>query len=117
MVSGDVVLYADDDNYYLGEAFASFCAALGDPMPDWGIFPMDKFGELFCDGMPGRGRTDTNQIFHKPIVAGTEIRFPALPDYDADGLFAERLAELVPMTVIDTGRPLVRLEIHKRGEP
>jgi GT2 family glycosyltransferase len=122
MVTGDIVLYADDDNYYLGEALAELRMALGDPLPDWGVFRIDhpapegkSRSEWGISDPPRLGSTDMNQIFHKPRIRGFQVEYPAGPYYNADGRMVEWLKTIAPWKIADTGRPLLCIEQHNEG--
>jgi hypothetical protein len=110
-VTGDYVLYLDDDDYHVSETLAVLAqeiAALPSP-PIWGIFPILRHGRLFFNVPPGHSLTCSNQFFHRPRVDGRELRYPQA-GYCADGTFIDSLRESYPYARIDPGGPLAVVE-------
>jgi hypothetical protein len=68
-VRGDYMLYLDDDDVYLGEVFQILNREISDEI--WGIFPIERFGELFLNLPPRINLTSGTQFFCKPLY-----RFP-----------------------------------------
>lgn len=120
---GEYICYLDDDDYYID------CNVLNGIMrrmedggwPIWGILPL-KF--VFEDGnsrvMIGtpvqRGNCGTGHIVHKREVNGEQVRFPARPEYDADGYFVEDMKKRYGDPLQLGSEPLIVVNGASRGK-
>lgn len=100
-VRGDYVLYLDDDDVYLGEVFQILNREISDEI--WGIFPIERFGELFLNLPPRINLTSGAQFFCKPLYP-----FPNINAYAADGELIEFLRNKHSYLVVNSP-PLVRV--------
>lgn len=99
----DYVIYLDDDNWHLGESLTILDRELcRRNEPNWGVFPIFQFGKRLFDLNPGKERTDTNQIYHKPMIGGQPIRFLNRNEYATDGLMVEWLKTLDKPVMVNT---------------
>jgi O-antigen biosynthesis protein len=113
-VRGDYILGLDDDNYLLHDrALETLSRSLAGA--DWAVFPMVRAGRYFFADPPGRKRTDLAQMVYRPIIRGQPIRYPCVPDYDADGILCEALKALAPPRMLAEVGPLVMYEKANRG--
>jgi hypothetical protein len=110
----DYVLYLDDDNFYLGEALQHLNSAL-QSLPNWGVFPMMRFGEIFFNDPPGKNRTDTNQFFHRPRIDGQAIRYLNRNEYCTDGLMVDWLKAISSPLMIDYLDPVTQTDSRGYG--
>lgn len=93
-VRGDYLLYLDDDDFYLGEVFQTLNREIKDEV--WGIFPVERFGQVFFNIPPGKCQTTCNQFFYRPLYP-----FPDNNNYQADGELIDLLRERHPYLVIN----------------
>jgi GT2 family glycosyltransferase len=117
LITGDYVLYLDDDNHYHIRSRALLADAIlrMDKRPNWGIFPMMRLGRRFFNMPPGVNQTDTGQFFHRPVIRRRPIRFPDVNLYNADGMFVEQLKKYCEPAFVDPGIPLVNMPIRSFG--
>lgn len=106
-VSGDYLLYLDDDDVYLGEAFEQLNAAISDEF--WGVFPIERFGQLFLNLPPQMCQTSGIQFFCKPVYP-----WPDVDDYCADGSQIDFLRDHHPYLVVNSP-PLARVVSQGKG--
>lgn len=106
-VTGDYLLYMDDDDVYLGEAFETLNREIGDEM--WGVFPVERFGHVFFNIPPGHSMTCSNQFFCKPLHP-----WPDNASYCADGEFVDFLRETYPYLVVNS-EPLAQVRAIGSG--
>lgn len=106
-VRGDYVLYLDDDDVYLGEVFQILNREISDEI--WGVFPIERFGELFLNLPPRINLTSGTQFFCKPLYP-----FPNNNTYAADGELIEVLRNKHSYLVINSP-PLVRVAKQNFG--
>ena len=104
-VCGDYLLYLDDDDSYLGEVFEILNGQIKDEV--WGVFPIERFGEIFFNFPPRMCHTCSNQFFYKPLYP-----HPDNDNYCADGELIDLLRERHPYLVINS-TPLAR--VTKQG--
>lgn len=114
---GEWIGYIDDDDFYSDEN--SFRRVLDviiklKPGQEWVVAPMLYQGQLW-PGEPVIGKIGTCQMFHKRQVALRTIRWPAIPDYAADGIFAESLLHTYGPPARVEGRALAAVEFHNYG--
>lgn len=83
-VKSDYVLYLDDDDVYLGEVFQILNQEISNEV--WGVFPIERFGELFLNLPPRINHTCSLQFFSKPLYP-----WPNHAGYAADGELIELL--------------------------
>jgi len=107
LVTGDYLLYLDDDDVYTGEVFRTLNEQIGDEV--WGIFPIVRLGELFLLVPPGLCRTCSNQFYYKPLYP-----YPDNDDYEADGQLVDKLRENHPYKIIRSS-PLARVAKEGMG--
>jgi glycosyltransferase involved in cell wall biosynthesis len=109
---GDYVIYLDDDNYFAhDEALADIAACLTD-RPMWAIFPIMRFGQRFFSANPGVCHTDSaNMVIRRDIA-----QWPDVPDYTADGIFAEQLKGKYPFAAFPDCRPIINVPVQGKGE-
>ena len=85
--TGEYVYYLDDDNYLASPLSLEYLKAV---TGEWALVPMSSSSDIshryFADP-PGRGRTDTGMY----VIRREPARWPDIPNYEADGLFAEEL--------------------------
>jgi len=112
-VTGDIITYADDDNYYINDALAVLNAGVEEA--SWGVFPMLREGNRFLNPCVGDCCTDNNQIFHKPVIKGIEIRYIPYDIPSADGKMAEGLSRLSKPLIMDTVPELLVMEEALHG--
>jgi SAM-dependent methyltransferase len=117
LITGDYILYLDDDNYYHSRSLALLAEAIMrmEPRPEWGVFPMVRLGQVFFNISPGKNRTDTGQFFHKPIIHGKEIRYLPLSEYNADGEMVDRLSLICKPAIINPDIPLINMPVRSFG--
>lgn len=106
-VRGDYLLYLDDDDMYLGEVFQTLNREIADEV--WGIYPVERFGEIFFNIPPGTCRTTSNQFFYRPLYP-----WPDNGNYEADGELIDLLRENHPYLVINSA-PLARVTKQNWG--
>lgn len=106
-VAGDYVLYMDDDDVYLGEAFAVLNGEISDEV--WGVFPVERFGHVFFNLPPRICHTTSNQFFYRPVCP-----WPDNDNYMADGELIELLRGQHPYLVINS-EPLARVTRQGMG--
>lgn len=106
-VRGDYVLYLDDDDVYLGEVFQILNREISDEI--WGVFPIERFGELFMNLPPRINHTCSVQFFYKPLYP-----YPNNASYAADGELIEFLRERHSYLVVNAP-PLVRVAKQSFG--
>jgi len=108
-IAGDYVLGLDDDNYLLHDRVLEL---LGRSLrgADWAVYPILYMGRYMFMDPPGRRRTDLAQMVYRPVIAGQEIRFPRVPNYDGDGILCEWLKKLAPPRMLQDVGPLVMYE-------
>ncbi len=106
-ISGDYVLYLDDDDVYLGEAFQILNREISDEM--WGVFLIERFGEPFLNLPPQTNFTSGIQFFCKPIYP-----WPNNNVYTADGELIDFLREKHSYLVINSP-PLARVSQQRFG--
>lgn len=107
-VSGDYLLYLDDDDVYLGEVFETLNQQLSDQV--WGVFPIERFGVVFFNLPPRKCYTASCQFFYKPLYP-----FPESNDYCADGDLVDLLRERHPYLAIRS-KPLARVARQGQGK-
>jgi len=106
-VYGDYLVYLDDDDVYLGEVFQILNREISDEV--WGVFPIERFGELFLHLPPRINFTSGAQFFYKPIYP-----YPDGSSYAADGELIEFLRVKHSYLVINSP-PLVRVAKQNFG--
>ena len=104
---GDYLLYLDDDDIYLGEVFQTLNREISDEV--WGVFPIERFGELFLNLPPRINLTSGAQFFCKPLYP-----FPNISAYAADGELIEFLRDKHSYLVVNSP-PLVRVAQQNFG--
>lgn len=86
--SGDVIMYLDDDDYYLDNCLEKVNNALTLSIGfKWGYFALMRKGERFFHYPPEYGKIGTSQLFHRRDYA----RWLASTSYAADWEFARDL--------------------------
>jgi glycosyltransferase involved in cell wall biosynthesis len=108
LVTGDYLLYLDDDDVYIGEVFKTLNEQIRDEV--WGVFPIERLGELLLLIPPGLCRTCSNQFYYKPLYP-----YPATDDYEADGQLVDQLRANHPYRIIRSG-PLARVDKESLGK-
>lgn len=108
LVTGDYLLYLDDDDVYIGEVFKTLNEQITDEV--WGVFPIERLGELLLLIPPGRCRTCSNQFYYQPLYP-----YPANEDYEADGQLIDELRKNHPYRIIRSG-PLARVDKESLGQ-
>jgi glycosyltransferase involved in cell wall biosynthesis len=111
LIGGDYVLHIDDDDVYLGEALQTLAGLIEDSA--WGLFPIERFGEVFFNLPPSQGRVCSNQFFYRPFIGGEAYRYTDNDSYDADWMLVERLLRH-PYQVIEC-EPLARVTVQHFG--
>jgi hypothetical protein len=113
---GTYMLYVDDDDFLLPDAIATLHNELQrhQPLPIWGVFPIERFGQRFLIIPPGHSRTCSTQVFHQRLAGGCELRFP-IAEYCADGAFVDSLLARFPYVCIDPGSPLAVVDQQNLG--
>lgn len=106
-VRGDYVLYLDDDDVYLGEVFEILNREISDEI--WGVFPIERFGELFLNLPPADQLDLRDAVFCKPIYP-----YPNNNTYAADGEMIEFLPNKHSYLVVNSP-PLVRVTKQNFG--
>lgn len=116
-ITGDYVVYLDDDNHYHKRSLSLLADAIMSAKKEvnWGIFPMVRMGQIFFNFPPGKNRTDTGQFFHKPVINGVPIQYLATNDYAADGELVELLKKSGPPYVVDPKIPLINMPVRSFG--
>lgn len=112
LVTGDYILYMDDDDWFINDTMAVIAKELGDKRPEWGVFPALRMGEIFHNLPPAASMTTSIQHFHKKFDSeGNEIRWMS-GWYGKDGEWIEEMKKKYEPYILDT-EPLVRVEeIH-----
>jgi glycosyltransferase involved in cell wall biosynthesis len=83
--TGDYILYTDDDDLVYTHCVAQLTSALEDsPDFNWGYFSINRLGERFFNIPPRGGFITGQQIFHRPIINGKEIRWGRGQNYCGD---------------------------------
>jgi len=116
--SGHYVMYIDDDDYYLPNAFLMIDAWLADkePKPAWCVFPAKRYGALFFAWPPAICQTVSCQFLHANRINGNKILWPNDDQsYVSDGKFIESLKRLANPHKMDTGEPLVCVDKSSGG--
>jgi glycosyltransferase involved in cell wall biosynthesis len=106
-VTGDYLLYMDDDDVYIGEAFEVLNREITDEV--WGVFPVERFGQIFFNIPPAICHTTSNQFFYRPLYP-----WPDNDSYIADGELIELLREHHPYLVVNSV-PLARVTTQGMG--
>lgn len=116
-ITGDYVLYLDDDNFYHKRSLALLADAImrAYKEPHWGIFPMIRLRQHFFNVPPGKNMTDTGQFFHRPLIHGQEIKYLAIDDYAADGELVEKLNSICDPLIVDPKIPLINMPVRSFG--
>lgn len=88
-ITGDVVLYLDDDDLHVNDTMKTLVGSIGDA--PWGVFPALRMGERFFNPQPGKCATMNCQIFHRKVIRGVRIVYPHAGFGCADGDLIELL--------------------------
>jgi len=107
LARGDYLLYLDDDDVYLGEAFATLDREICDEV--WGVFPIERFGEVFLNLPPRTNFTSGIQFFSKPLYP-----WPDNGVYTADGQIVDLLRDRHSYLVVNSP-PLARITEQRYG--
>ena len=107
-VVGDYLLYMDDDDIYLSEAFEILDSRISDEV--WGVFPIERFGVIFFNLPPRMCHTCGIQFLYKPLYP-----WPDNDAYCADGELIDFLRDHHPYLIIDS-EPLARVVNQGKGE-
>lgn len=118
-VTGNYVMYLDDDDWYLGNAFhkiANFIIA--NDKPFFGIYPCLRASSIFFNQPPGSCMTVSCQYFHRSIDENGE-RIKWLEDdysrsYLLDGAFVDYLRERFGFVALHC-EPLVQVDYASSG--
>jgi hypothetical protein len=127
-VTGDLIGYLDDDDYFDEQAFELISEQLKkiDKIPDAIVYPANRFGQKFFNIPPGCCMTVTGQYMHKPEIQinsflTKEVRWVKPPDNDKgyfhDGYFIESLKEFTEFTPLEIDKNLVHIERSNHGNP
>jgi O-antigen biosynthesis protein len=100
LATGDYVLRLDDDNYLADDNVLEDLKVVDKP---WAIFPITRFGERFFNDPPGVRKTDSGSI----LVRRDAGPWPALSQYDTDGIFVVELLGKHPYQALPDSRPLM----------
>jgi hypothetical protein len=114
---GEYLIYLDDDDTFAPNALGILDEAirsLPEP-PVWGTFPILFLGKPLHK-LPAQTGNTMNQIFHKKMHDGYQLRWPAEPIYSGDGLMADMLSAQFPHTAIHT-EPIVIVAGVSAGWP
>lgn len=103
-VSGEYVIYLDDDDYLADENVFRTLEQVSAP---WAIFPVMRCGEFWFHDPPGFCKTGSGMFIYKKELG----RYPDTAEYCADGKLVEELTRHPYQAVTD--RPLMIYE--KRG--
>lgn len=114
VATGDYVLYLDDDNYLadddvLGDIAKNLQDSNG---PDFAVFPILRHGQIFFTNLPRSCHIDTANLVIKREFA----QWPKIPDYTADGIFAESLVRNHSFVAFADSRPIVIMEKSNEGK-
>lgn len=101
-ISGDYVLYLDDDDYYKPNALETLDKNIKGEI--FGIFPIHYCGRPhFLQIPPGENRTSICQYYHKPFDdKGLPLAYPNVRKYSIDSWFAGDLAKKYGYKVIES---------------
>jgi glycosyltransferase involved in cell wall biosynthesis len=101
-ITGDYVLYLDDDDYWINDTLAVLAKAVEDAnYPDWGVFPARRWDGRFFNPKPGDCATTSCQFFHKPVIKGVEIRWIPYNISSPDGKLVQGLTYLSEPLMVD----------------
>lgn len=113
--TGTYVIYLDDDNYFSSpESLTNIASQLAQAsLPPWAIFPILRFGSIFCDPSPGVCHTDSANM----VIRWEYAEWPDRRDYTADGILAEQLVREQPgFRVFFDCPPIITVPIQSKGE-
>lgn len=117
LATGDYVAYLDDDNEYLPHHVSTLVAVLERSGTDFACsqWHMGTSGHVHGWAPPGRGRTDTSSIMHRPGVLAHATWNPEV-GYENDGALVEAwIAAGATWTFV--AEPTFVLHGHRRGAP
>ncbi len=104
LVTGDIILYLDDDDILYPNCMETIQRWLEEnPTYDWGYFPILKGGGIFFHSPPAGGLITGGQVFHKKTTSdGVDVRWTEQAEYCGDWEFISRcLVHLPPLLVGD----------------
>jgi hypothetical protein len=85
LITGDYVLYLDDDDYYVNDCLGVLAGLIKDE--DWGVFRCKLQGDILLWEDPGLCNTASMQFYHRPVINGYEMKWPMWghPETGMDG--------------------------------
>lgn len=112
--TGDYILHLDDDNLLADQhVLRDIATAIEDAgFPEIAVFPIERHGQWFYSVPPRLCHTDTANLVVKREIA----RWPDIPDYTADGIWAERLVVDHGYTGFQYFRPIVVMPFSSEGK-
>ena len=123
-VTGDLVMYLDDDDYYIhkNEPFQTLVNYFNNhfkdkPLPNLGIFPARRLEQRFFNFPPQVNRTMSCQYFHKPVIKGLPIQWRVVDrkSYVSDWQFLHSVLRKTVPTKIAIEKELVCVNKISRG--
>ena len=123
-VAGDLVMYLDDDDYYIyrNEPFQRLvdyfnCYFPNKLLPNLGVFPARRLGQRFFHFPPRLDLTVSCQYFHKPIINGLPIQWRVVDrkSYISDWQFLHSVLQKTKPTKIKIDSELVCVSKISRG--
>lgn len=116
-VTGDYILYTDDDDLVYPECVEYLINSINtEPQFDWGMFPIKRLGATFFNPPPRGGLITGQQFYHKPIINGEEIRWCQGQVYCADWELVARCLLYLPYAVFGNLPPLAEIYKYNHGE-
>lgn len=118
--TGDYIMYLDDDDIYLPDAFKTIADFIEqNDYPTFGVYPCLRFGQIFFNDPPNICQTVSCQYFHKRVDNnGNLIRW--LEDdftgsYLLDGQFVNYLRDNYGYVLLNC-KPLTQVDYISSGE-
>jgi hypothetical protein len=110
----DYLCWLDDDNRMeRADALADIAKALEDAgRPDWAIFPIMRYGQIFFNDPPGLCMSDSANLVVKREIG----QWPAMDDYCADGHKIEQLKRDYPAyKAFPNIAPIINVPVSSQG--
>jgi glycosyltransferase involved in cell wall biosynthesis len=111
--TGEYVIRLDDDNIlYDNNILEDIKNSVLEIHPKFALFPIFNEGHNFLVLPPGIDRTDSANM----VVERTAAQWPNLPNYNADGIFADFLNKSHGYKAFEKFRPIIIRNGSNRGQ-